>query len=495
MHPRLRLWLVGALGAALGLTVATGIAQESYFVTRVLALAILWIVAEWINGARPEAWLLAGVLLGYIVGNRGFAQFNLSSDLPLLPAEAVLLVTLPALGARLALRQGRAFFRDGLNYALLAWMVLGAARLPVDLARHGFFAARDFAMVYYAAFFFLGQACAGHALSVRLLQRTLTVAFVVLPAVALVEQQAPDFFSSHFTVHGVPVIFHKNDLLAAYLAAGFLWLWTRWEKHRHWAWLVAAAASLLMLGTTASSRAALAALAGVTVMWLIARRWRIAAAQLVMVGTAVCVVLFAAALSNRSLRQTPVYATYEHAVSIFDLTGTGTYTNQESGDPGDNNRFRLTWWRAVITDTAAQNPLFGLGFGYDLAARFLVDYDLLLAEDFNTRSPHSMLVSVLGRMGAVGLALWLAVAAGMARLTARCFQQVNLDALGLVNIAWVLWISACFGVVLEVPMGAVVFWTVLGLANQSLGEMRLEDPVPVADLHPAAPADEVPATL
>jgi hypothetical protein len=32
---------------------------------------------------------------------------------------------------------------------------------------------------------------------------------------------------------------------------------------------------------------------------------------------------------------------------------------------------------------------------------------------------------------------------------------------------WVILISACFGVVLENPMGAVVFWILLGLAHAS----------------------------
>ena len=494
MHPRLRLWLVGTLGAALAVAAAFGIAQESYFLTRVLALVVLWLVAEWAHGPLPEAWLLAGALFGYIIGNRGFAQTNLSSDVPLLPAEAVLLVTVPALVARMAFGQVRAIHRDGLNYAILTWILVGAARLPLDLTRHGFYALRDFAMVYYAAFFFLGQACTGHAASARLLRQALTVIFLALPLVAGIEQLVPGFFFTHLTLRGVPVIYHKGDLLAAYLAAGFFWLWTRWEKTRHRAWLVAAAASLLMMGTIASSRAAMAALAAVTVMWLLARRWRIAAAQVLIVGTAVSVVVFLSALSNKNLRQTAVYSTYEHMVSIFDVEGSGTYVNQESGDPGDNNRFRLIWWRTVAQDTFAQNPAFGLGFGYDLAARFLVEYELIAADDFTTRSPHSMLMSMLGRMGLVGLGLWLAVAICMGYLTRRCFQLGDFDSIGLVCIAWVLWVSACFGVVLEGPMGAVVFWTVLGMANRGLADLRLEEPAPVADLQPAAAADEVAAS-
>jgi len=495
MNSSLRIVLIVLLGALAAVVMGVGLANESLLLSFLAVGMLFWAIIEWAGGPLPEAWLLAAILAGYIIGNRGFAQLSLSSVVPLLPAETVLLVALPALGARMAFGQMRAFYRDSLNYALLAWVLLGAARLPLDISHHGFFALRDFAMVYYAAFFFLGQAFAGHAASTRLLKRALTASFVALPLVAAVEEWVPGYFFTHFTVRGVPVIYHKSDLLAAGLAGGFFWLWTRWEKSGHKLWLLPAAANLLMLGTTASSRAAMFALGVVTVMWLVARRWRIAAAQVLIVGTAVSVVIFISALGNNNLRQTAVYSTYEHAVSIFDLEGTGTYVNQASGNPGENNRFRMIWWRTVIQDTLAQNPVLGLGFGYDLAARFLVEYELLAAEDFATRSPHSMLVSVLGRMGFVGLGLWLAVAAGMLSLTVRCFQQGNLDSIGLVSLAWVLWFSACFGVVLEGPMGAVVFWTALGLANAGLTDLPADEPVLAEDLQPAAPPDEVAASL
>jgi hypothetical protein len=494
MTPPLRTAVIAVVGALAALVMGYGIAGEHLLFSVLVVGALLWATIEWTRGAMPEAWMLAWAIFGYIVGNRGFAQFSLSSDVPLLPAEAVLLVGVPALGARMAFGQVQAVQRDDLNIALLAWIVLGAARLPLDLGRHGFFAIRDFAMVYYALFFFLAQACAGQAASVRLLRATLTVTFVALPVVAAAEQALPGFFLTHLTFRGVPFIFHKSDLLAAYLAAGFFWLWTRFEKTHQRLWLLPAAASLLMLGTTASSRAAMVGLVLVTLMWLAARRWRVAAAQVLIVSAAVAAVIFISALGNRNLRETAVYSTYEHALSIFDLSGTGTYVNQESGDPGLNNRFRITWWSTVAHDVAAQNPVFGLGFGYDLAARFLVEYDLVAAEDFTTRSPHSMIMSVFGRMGALGLAAWLAVAVGMAGLTRRCFRAGDFDAIGLVCIAWELWFSACVGVVLEGPMGAVVFWIVLGLANRGLAELKADEPVPVADLQPALPADEVAAS-
>lgn len=465
MTPRVRAWLAGVAAAVLALVIGSGIANESYVLATCCLLLTCWLLAEWLRGPRPDAWMLVGIIAGYIIGNRGFAQLQLVERFPLLPAEAALLVIVPALAVRMAFKQAQVFRRDALNWVLTFWFLLGAARLPLDVSRYGFHAIRDFAMVYYALFFFAAQAYAGHASSLRVLKLAVSVAFLVLPVSAAVSLLAPNLFLNVLTLHGIPLIFYKSDLLAALLAAGFFWLWTRWEKYRKLAWFVAATACFVLSVGLPSPRAAMVATFGVTLMWIVTGRWRMARAQLGIGAVAVIGGTLIFALSNRNLRETAVYSAYEHAVSIFDFEGKGTYLNRESGDPGDNNRFRLVWWRAVTNETLETNPALGLGFGYDLANRFLADYDMLGAEDFSARSPHSMIMSVFGRMGLIGLALWLTIAGCMVAMTRRAFGTNDWDTIGLISVAWVIWISACFGVVLEGPMGAVVFWTLLGLAN------------------------------
>jgi hypothetical protein len=73
-------------------------------------------------------------------------------------------------------------------------------------------------------------------------------------------------------------------------------------------------------------------------------------------------------------------------------------------------------------------------------------------------------------MGVLGLAAFLALVAAMAMRTWRALR--NMDTLFTSGpwwcAAWVILVCACFGVVLEGPMGAVVFWTMLGVANARL---------------------------
>lgn len=468
MNPRLRLVALALVGATLGITIGVHIADESYGLAMLLVLLSGWLIIERISRAAPDAWFLALVFVGYVIGNRGFAQIQPAQRIPLLPAEAVLLVAVPALLIRMALKQQSGFSKDPLNYSILIWIVLGAIRLPLDINRYGVVALRDFAMVYYAAFFFIAQAFGRVAASENVLRKSLTIAFLGLMPVVISILISPDFLVDHLTWRGIPVIYHKSDLIATSLAAGHFWLWTRWNGTKKKVWLVASIVSLLLIGSMGSPRAAMFAVAVTTLLWLLTGQWRIAATQVGSVAAAAIIGVVGLSVAGKDLQTSIPYSVYEHAISIFDPTGSGSYINGESGNPGDNNRFRIIWWRDVIEDTLSANPALGLGFGADLSARFLADYDLLTDETFAARSPHSMIVTVFGRMGFLGLAAWIAVSASMVLLVWRHLKGDDLDGMGFACVALVIWTSACFGVVLEGPMGAVVFWTALGLANSRL---------------------------
>jgi hypothetical protein len=490
MHLQLRTWLITAAAVGIAVVIGIGLADEKYFLTSVMVTVSLWIFAEWWGGPRPEGWMLALVFFGYLVGNRGFAQFSFSSRLPLLPAESALLVGVTAVLFRAGIRQVTFVRKDALNLAILIWMVMATARLPIDWQRDRFVALRDYATVYYASFFFLAQTLGAHAPTLNLLRGALTAAALVLPPLAIAFQRAPDFFIAASTFRGVPLIFHKSDLIATSLAASLFWLWTRWEETHRKIWLIPAACALAAIAPMPSPRAAMVATAGVTLLWVAARRRRILLLQLsvVLVAAASLPVLM---LVKDDYRETPIYSAYEHAISIFDFQGQGVYQNRDSGDPGDNNRFRLVWWGAVTRETLETNPLFGLGFGYDLSARFLADYDWLTVEDFAARSPHSIIFTMLGRLGLTGLAAFLAIAVAMGTGTWRLLRRARTDdaalgALGWWSVSWVLFVSGCFGVVLEGPMGATVFWTALGLAHATSAGV-LADPAPRLD-----PAEESP---
>ena len=468
MSPKLRTIIYLVVGAAIGVSIGIDVADESYAVAVLIGASTLWLVVNRVSPSTPDVWLLGVTVAGYIIGNRGFAQLQPSDHLPLLPAEAALLVTVPALVLRTVMRKTPIIGRDGLNYAILIWMIVGTIRLPLDVQRYGVIAVRDYAMVYYASFFFVAQAFAPKAVNVRVLTGSITFAIVCLMPVVVSILISPEYLAEHVTWNGIPLIFHKSDLIANSLGAGFFWLRTRWEKDHRRIWIALASVCLLLIGEMASPRAAMFAVAVTTLLWVWFKRWRIAAVQVGIVSAAALLVLGYLSLTGGDLEKSAPYSMYEHAISIFDPSGSGTYINGKSGDPGDNNRFRIVWWKDVIEDTTAENPIFGLGFGTDLAARFVADYGLVTDESFAARSPHSMIVTTYGRMGLLGLSCWLVASAFMARTVYRVFKTGDPDAMGLCCIVTMTWLSACVGVVLESPMAAVFFWTALGLAHGRL---------------------------
>jgi O-antigen ligase len=122
--------------------------------------------------------------------------------------------------------------------------------------------------------------------------------------------------------------------------------------------------------------------------------------------------------------------------------------------------------------------LFGRGYGVDLvavAARYAppgVAYQFGQNEDHPLRSPHSIAMTLLGRSGLVGLALWLLVlAASFGRLlsttlAARRAGRRDDELLGVWFLAEgvLIVLVAMFGVVLEAPHAAIPFFVILGAA-------------------------------
>ena len=468
-------------GTSLAVALMAGwqIANESLLLAGLLgSLLLLWLVSR--LGRVPADALVAGVVLvGYLVGNRGFAQLH-TPGLPLLPAEAAL-----GLGAGVAIwRAARSkalpVQRDALNLLLLVWLAVGAARLRFDFATYGFLALRDFAMLYYGVFFFLAQHWSTDAAARRWIERCLTAGFALTAPVFLAFARWPDFFVAHFTVMGTPLIFVKSDVAGGFMVAGVFWFLARYGRDRKWYWVVLAGINLVGVALS-NNRAALVAL-GVVCVWLAAcRDWRRLRPVAAMAAAGLLALLILAAVSVRPWTQSAAYRLYESAASTLDFKGTNSYESADLGDKSDNNQFRTTWWRMVIDETWERGRWLGLGFGYDLSDKFTRVYYADDSEEFTTRSPHNFLLTIFGRMGLLGLALLLALLVTIAGRTWRAGRdaaQGRTD--GMVFALWLggwgILTSACFGVVLEGPMGAVVFWTMLGLANATtIAEQEQQD--------------------
>lgn len=471
MDPRLRTLLFGLAASALAVWVGVTLANEEHFIATLLAGVAVWSILSWTRGPRAEAWLLGFLVFGYVIGNRGFAQLAPVAGVPLFFSELGLALVLAMMLLRGARQRKLPLQRDWLNGLLLLWLVLGAGRIWMDLRSHGFMALRDFAMVYYLLYFFAAQELVQHAPSRGILRAALLATFGLLPLTGLLASLFPAFFLSNLLIEGVPLIFYKSDLLATFLFTGFIVLLPAGQSRRpeDWGRWLAALASLVF-GLTLLSRSSMLGLA-VAVVWLAwAGRWRPARVLLSICLAGLLSVTVYSLLQKKDFTKTKAYAIYEAVVSIADYSGTRDYQSEMSSDKGDNNRFRLVWWKNVAEDTLTTSPVLGLGFGADLAHGFLLEYYPVGEPDFSARSPHNIFMTTLGRMGLLGVAVLLAVYLHQARVTARVAREARADparqeAMTLQAAVWVVMVSACLGVVLEGPMGAIPFWIMLGLAH------------------------------
>ncbi len=472
MDPRSRNGLIIGGAGLLAVWIGAALAGGSVGLATLALLVSGALVLTWSRWLRPETALLAFVLGGYLIGNRGFAQLMPIPALPVLFGEAVLAITGLIVVVQSAFRRQLPWRTDALNHLLLLLIALGGARMVVDFRSFGFWALRDFATVYYIAYFFITQSVAIDARERGRLGGLFIVFASLLPIVAILFQRFQDVFLTRLTLGGIPFIFMKDDLAATFLLAALFPLLVRPDLRPGGMWRPVIAGVALLVGLSLLSRAAIVGFAVAAAFALVGRqvKWLKLTAIALPLGLAIAAGF--ALVQDIPWRESRVYALYEHVVSIGDLDGTGRYQGSASTDTGDNNRFRLTWWQSITHRVLAENPVFGLGFGYDLSHDFVATYEGV-GDDFAVRSPHSIVFTVLGRTGFVGLALFVGLLGAMVARTLTAAKAARSRIAGAARAlswwcaCWVILTSACFGVVLESPMGAIVFWILLGLAHAS----------------------------
>lgn len=491
MNPRIRQFILAGIGCVVAVWLAAQLASGSFFWPALAGLVAVAGIFVCLLGIEVDVILLGLVIFGYIVGNRGFAQVMPIRGVPLLPAEAVLLVALGWRTVRAAFARELPWRRDALDWTILAWLVVGTARFAFDLPRFGFLAARDYAVVYYALFFFLARHMAADAAARRYLIGCVVAGCLTVTFTYPLSEAFPDFFHGVLVFGDTPLFYYKDDIALTLIVAGsFLVFFRAVGRQRWWAW---PAACVMFCGTLVGDvRAAMVAGAIVLGMLALARRWLFPLLQAGLVALALLVLLGVATLTTNTWaeRRLDVLAAQAHSIVSLEAPNSSLAPKFYKQD---NNRFRLVWWRSVAIDVWEANPAFGLGFGYDLAAGFIERYDQDLGDEFAARSPHSVAFTALGRMGATGLAIWLAFSLGVTIRSWRVLRRSpDPGEVGLWCGVMAILISAHFGVVLEGPMGAVVFWSLLGLAGaehvaaEAETEIATEEPAPLPN--PAASA-------
>ena len=468
--------LVGFCGLLAAVFLGTQVGEGSWALPTLILIGCALVLAYllFFPKVQIEAPIVGFLLFGYIVGNRGFAQISLGGpSSPLFLGEVGLAICLGLLALRLAVNRERPIPNLQLAWLIFAFLLLGGLRLYLDAVVRvnravPITAIRDSATVYYALFFFIAYRLGSRAADRRFLERCVYVGCMALLPVIAVQFFASELFYK-LTFRGVPVIFPKGDLLGTF--AGFsAFYFFLLDVERGGPRMLARALSLIFFACMLAlmSRAAFVGAGAAALLLLAARQPKFLLYQ---TGTVVAALMILGLLRISNIYGESGFATkfVEEIESIGDVTGRGRYRSDTGAISSSNNQFRLVWWRSIFNDTMDRGPVFGLGFGADLAKEFIRNYYGGRVGDFTVRSPHSIWFTVLGRMGIVGVIVFGVISVLIFRhawMAARAVAARKAAPASLIHWCAVVNLlgSASFGVVLEGPMGGILFWSLLGLA-------------------------------
>ncbi len=442
--------------------IASELASEEFIIPGVILgmFLVLVLFTVFVQSIRFEAAILCLLLTGYLIGNRGFADLTVMK--PLYPGEFALALIAAALLLRFALTRELPDVSGWYARVIFVYCALGAVRLSLDYQSYKLDALRDSAMVYYAVFFFLGRQLAAQPSSKQMLEKCLAFSFVALLPVAVVERVAPDWlvWSGDFS----PLL-QKDDLLTTFAAIAVFIIYTR--PKMYWNWLRSAMILFyIVLVVSGTGRAALAALVVGSGLMLLAGRQKFFLYPVAAVVLGLTVLAgFAAGFGNARTSDSAVLM--EKVASMVDFSGGGSYQSDFGDQKAGTNDFRRKLWQTFIDETNAASPSFGRGFGYDFVFRFAEVYRL--GPEGNLRSAHNFYITLFGRMGWIGIAVFavltgqIVVGGVRAALAVKAGLMPTAD-LGYWCATWVILVSSSVGVVLEGPVGAIVFWALLGVA-------------------------------
>lgn len=485
--PFLRALVIVVPGLLVALYLATEIGSGNLPTTIYFLLGVIFLVAVKIftKHVRFEALVLGILLFGYIVGQSGFGHFSISPRQGIYLGEIGLMICLGATIPRIAFTREKIIPKQPLAWAVFTLMALGTFRFIYDL-RHSvneMDVVRDFATIYYAAFFFIAFNVSRHAGSRLFLQRAVTVGLVCAIFVSSVFFIVPSLYD-HFLIHGQPFIAPRGDLTGSFMGFACILFYLNGQTKGHGIrWTLLSLAAFIALLIPMSRATFLGFAAAVILLMLCGQsKFLLRVAIFCVIGIMILTPILLAV--KKTGEDTYVTRLRDKIASIVDPFGSKhTFSSAVGDTAAGNDEFRAVWWTSVIDETNEKSPFVGLGFGYDLAKKFLINYREVNAYAFDTRSPHSILLTIYGRMGIVGILSFFLVVFYIVTSALRCAAAIRSHKTPVIDIA--LWcgavailVTSCFGVMLEGPMAAIVFWSLLGMASYREWERLHPAPAP-----------------
>jgi len=439
------------------------------------------------RGASLISKLLALAIFFYFAAGRGFA--HLTPFPPLYPGEFILAACLALYVVDLVWKRVDSLGPSAIIAPLLCIVVCSAVQLVlVDFKAYRLLALRDFAMVYYGAFFVVAYQAFRSARSrefffkAALAGASLLLVYQVLEAARIPVRE----YTVSVRVFGQPIYYPHPDVIGpaiTFLASYCLLL----GAHKRQLFLIFIGALGLVSLIIIFKSSYLLCVLGFGLLMLIAGRGR-QILQLGMIGTVVAALMLSLLVIPSDLSDQII----EKAEAEMSSLNPAEFNPGTSGAQ-TTTQWRLVWWQTIIKLVHSENPLFGLGFGSDISTPFFVKYyggsQIFRAEDGSLpRYPHSILFTALGRNGYVGVILWSWLVLSVGYVTIRWAKRSR--ARGARDVAL---LAGCTYVVaallnslvqstFEAPFAAIPFWVILAwTARQAESVQDAGVPVDLAE--------------
>ena len=427
------------------------------------------------KSVRPLPWPVL-LLLAYVAGitiiGKGPTYLGYP---PLFWGEVVMAVSLLLIAPLRPQVQKADPQRAFLSLLIALWLTLGMTLTLRALPEWKLDALRDAATVYYALFYFVGLGLAAQEQIADRVWKVL-VAFWVIALIwgtaDLLSGKQLSMMGPVLPWRGVPILFNARDETGQNLALGaLLVIGTHMLRKHPFLRVALIGISIVGLGSLLGSEGR-------------AVRLGFLAAVSVLVALSFAPKPITIARRARMLVMTAVPVTLVLLLTIPDLhrkAQLDRFSEESFSEKETTAYWRLLWWERLLEEVVERNPAFGLGFGESLH----VYHPALenLSDPWMLRAPHNIHVTVLARMGFVGLMIWILILVfgigtlffrvWRGRSGARICPKARREELAF-WVAMLVYtiVNSSFGVLMEGPVLGIWFWLALGFAFGRCGDWK-----------------------
>jgi O-Antigen ligase len=450
------------------------------FLAAVATLGLGWLTLAYVRRAGLEVWQMLALiaLAGYMVLNYGFENLTIHlGGVPVIIGYGLMYASLA-----LAVFSRRHFMISALKepavFCLAALLALTSLHLVFDIPSYGIWAVRDASLFLDGIFFVLGLLWASKKGSTIPLLKGLFVIFLLNLTYAFSypwREQIQSWSPASGVFVRVPILGRYQATYVVLLAGALfcLALGTYVVTWPRWAMVFLAVAQLLGLGIH-QYRATYISIAVILILLMLLGEMRKSAILLITICSALVVLVSITSLGIKIPgRFGEVNAAFfqEHIRSLSGASGT----------PGSHIEARLYWYDEV-SKRIRSNMLIGEGFGKPLTHEINNENGSII------RQPHNSHISVLARLGALGLALWVSFHFCIAKRYIHILRKrAHGDAKAYQIVLWffllytILMIVASVQPGFEFATGSIPFYFCMGFA---LGFMRWGVPREIKENHP-----------